>query len=341
MCRWSIGCAAMAASLVFHSSLFAQAPAIPGVPAAPAVPGAPAAAPAPAAAGNIWSKICLTPEQKQACKQKLCAIPLVQMFNGTLTPLSAMSGGLLPSCCPGPNQANPADLMKPSDSAEGAASRIKKKEAEAKARRAAVRYLGTVDCRRYPEAEAALISSLRGDENECVRFEAALALSNGCCCTKKVMEALVATVSGKKTNDPAETSLRVRYAAACALERCLANYCEVDSAPDRPAEPSKPASDDKAEPKKEGPKAQRQPDPLADEGRQVLAAFKATYTRPSFEPPTAAPAPLPTPAPPVVMQVAATKPPPVQEKPTATDAGLPPTGRRDMWSIIRHSVRGR
>ena len=149
-----------------------------------------AAAPAAAApAGNIWSKICLTPEQKAACKAKLCASPIVQLLGGALAPARAFSGGLVPRFCPAPGQANPADMKKPADSAEGAAARIQQKEAEAKARAAALRYLGTVDCRRYPEAEAALVNGLRADENECVRLEAARALNRGCCCTKKVLEA--------------------------------------------------------------------------------------------------------------------------------------------------------
>jgi hypothetical protein len=85
-----------------------------------------------------------------------------------------------------------------------------------------VRYLGTVDCSRWPEAEAALAISLRFDRNECVRFEAALALRSGCCCTNKIMDALTNCVLGenKKDNFPIEKSERVRAAAADALARC-------------------------------------------------------------------------------------------------------------------------
>ena len=71
-----------------------------------------------------------------------------------------------------------------------AAAKIKQEEMAAHARCDAVKYLATVDCHWYPEAEAALICALRTDRSECVRYEAAVALNNGCCCTKKTVEAL-------------------------------------------------------------------------------------------------------------------------------------------------------
>ena len=127
---------------------------------------------------------------------------------------------MLGGCCPA---INPADLLKPPDSAEGLAARIKAEEADAKARRVAVRYLGTVDCRWFPEAEEVLINSLRKDRNECVRMEAALALSRGCCCTKKVVAALTETVEGGKKIGPVpENSERVKAMAAGALSHCIA-----------------------------------------------------------------------------------------------------------------------
>lgn len=374
MRRSPIVAAALAALVSLQSPLPAQVPGIPGVggvpggaaiPGAAAVPGA-AGTTAPAAPNNIWSKLCPTQEQLQACLQKLCSIPLFQFLQGAIAPMSAVSGGLVPQLCPGPNDPNPADLLKPADSAEGAASRIKKLEAEAKARRAAVRYLGTVDCRRFPEAEAALINSLRGDTNECVRIEAALALSNGCCCTRKVLEALVLTVAARRTNDPAETSLRVRAAAAYALERCLKRYCEIDLSQQpatTPPEPPKPP---------EGPEPPVAPppavparaafDPLAEDGKRVLAAFKAQYGPPTAEPPpaateavaagTPAPAPVRTAAPtPVRVAVVPLAPMPAETAPrpnlVVTDQSqgparpLPPTGQRDVWSVFRHTLRDR
>jgi len=213
------------------------------VPLVPTVPAATGAAAAPQAAPcNLWSFLCPPAQQRQSMMNCICACPLGQMFNSMLKPMSAMSGGLLPGgICPGPNQPNPADLAKPADSAEGAAARIKQAEADAKARRAAVRYLGTVDCRRFPEAEAAIVNSLLTDPNECVRMEAALALTRACCCTKQTIEALTQTVSGKSHgNDPPETSERVRYAAAKALERCLARGCTGCVEPRRPESPAPP-----------------------------------------------------------------------------------------------------
>ena len=115
----------------------------------------------------------LPPGAKAACKERFCRSPLGNLVNNMLKPVGAFSGGMVGSCCP---PALPSDLAKPPDSAEGAAARIKADEAEAKARRAAVRYLGTVDCHYWPEAQAALIIALRADRNECVRLEAALAL---------------------------------------------------------------------------------------------------------------------------------------------------------------------
>jgi hypothetical protein len=183
---------------------------------APPVP-VPPPTPAPT---TLWSFLGLTFDQKQACKDKLCQTPIGQLLNNSLMPIGALSGGLLGSCCP---PASAADLLKPADSAEGAAARIKASEADAKARRAAVRYLGTVDCNWWPEAKDALIAALRADKNECVRLEAAWALTSGCCCTKETIDALTETVNGGKKIGPSpENSERVKQAAAVALERCLA-----------------------------------------------------------------------------------------------------------------------
>ena len=103
---------------------------MPGVPAAPAA-AAPAAA-AAAGAGNIWSKLCLTPEQKRSARRGTVASPLVQLAGGMLAPYRAFSGGMMQPFCPGPLTPNPADLAKPGDSAEGAAAKIKQDEANAK-----------------------------------------------------------------------------------------------------------------------------------------------------------------------------------------------------------------
>ena len=105
-------------------------------PAAPAVPATPT--------NNLWSFLCLSAEQREACKTKFCSSPLGKIFSSMAKPVGLMTGGLLGGCCPtSPTQEELAKLKENPESTEGAAAAIKKAEAEAKARRAAVRYLGT------------------------------------------------------------------------------------------------------------------------------------------------------------------------------------------------------
>ena len=118
--------------------------------------------------------------------------------------------------------------------AEAAAAKIKASEADAKARVAAVEYLGTVDCNRFPEAKKGLLSALSEDPNECVRFAAARALNSGCCCDQEVIEKLRICVAGEKKGAPAETSPRVKAAAFAALQNCLMRVPEEVEAPARP-----------------------------------------------------------------------------------------------------------
>ena len=65
---------------------------------------------------------------------------------------------LIPPLCP-PNTPTKEELE--AKGAVGAAAAIQADEAGAAQRRAAVRYLGTVDCHYWPEAEDALIGALR------------------------------------------------------------------------------------------------------------------------------------------------------------------------------------
>jgi HEAT repeats len=227
MKKWKLFCGGLAALAGLTPRTWAQdisgmspVPTIPSPAAAAAgLPSATAVA-APPPTVTLWSFLGISKPQIDVCRLKVCNSPLGQLMNNTTKPLNALGGGMLGSCCPA---INPADLLKPPDSAEGLAARIKAEEADAKARRAAVRYLGTVDCRWFPEAEEVLISSLRKDRNECVRWEAALVLNRGCCCTKKVVAALTESVNGGKKIGPVpECSDRVKAAAAIALEHCLA-----------------------------------------------------------------------------------------------------------------------
>jgi hypothetical protein len=233
MKRWKVCCT----GLVLMAGLVPEAraqgiPAAPPVAAPPAAPGvAVTGAPAPAAApANLWTFLCPPPDKMAACKDKFCASGLGQMINNGLAAPSTFSGGIIPQCCA---VVSPLDLAKPADSAEGAAARVKADEAAAKKRREAVRYLGTVDCRYWPEAQAALILALRADRNECVRLEAAWALGHGCCCTNATIEALRLTViSGTADGNPPEPSERVKAAAQAALAHCLACFVEVVPVPE-------------------------------------------------------------------------------------------------------------
>jgi hypothetical protein len=195
--------------------------------------GTAAAAPV-AAPRTIWSFLGLSANNLHACKEKLCASQFGQMLNSLATgPVGAVSGGFIPPLCPpAPSPAQIAGLeKKPNGGAEAAAAKIKASEADAKARVAAVEYLGTVDCNRFPEAKKGLISALREDPNECVRYAAARALNSGCCCDQEVIEALKECVAGESKKAPAETSPRVKAAAFAALQNCLMKVPEEVEAP--------------------------------------------------------------------------------------------------------------
>jgi hypothetical protein len=289
----------------------AQVPGLPGGAAAPgaAVPaGAAGALPTAAPTRNLWSFLCPSADQKAACRAKFCNSSVGQLVNNTLKPATAFSGGLVPDLCP--PKVDPTDLNRAAEDPQGVAARIQKLEAESKARRAAVRYLGTVDCHYFPEAETGLLTALRTDTNECVRLEAALALGRGCCCSKKVIDTLTVVVEcSDRDKSPAETSARVRAAANAALQRCLS--CYVQRAPSTPAEP---------------------PEPAAPEGPAAVAL--RPFPRPPLEPslaPTVDGARVASsrydPAP--RMAVAATEPP--RRHPV-------PTGQHDLLSLMRGSV---
>jgi len=108
-------------------------------PPPPAVVAPVAAAPAPS--WNIWSFLCMTPDQKFAIRTWWCQSCLGQLASSAMGPITGLSGGLAQNCCV--LNAIELGLQQPADSAVGAAAVIKKDEAAAAARRAAVRYLGT------------------------------------------------------------------------------------------------------------------------------------------------------------------------------------------------------
>jgi hypothetical protein len=179
-------------------------------PAAPAVPE--------------YGEETLVPPVPQARKNR-CHTPLGQFVDCVTAPLRLVSGALSRDCCTEAQSHEELARMTLAhvSPAEATAAKIKAEEAGAKARRAAVRYLGTVDCHYYPETEFALIAGLRADRNESVRQEAALALANGCCSTSKTLAALNLVVTGSDADgNPSETSERVKAAAMTALQQFVA-----------------------------------------------------------------------------------------------------------------------
>jgi hypothetical protein len=207
----------------FGATLLAQ------VPAAPAPP---------AGASGLVGLIQMAAGAAKACKAKICSCPLGQMITNAGKPLNTALGGLLcPPCCP---PVKDEDLKKPPTLPDGACAKIMQEELDMPKRRKAIQCLARADCHWWPEAEAALIAGLRADRNECVRLEAAKALANGCCCTRKTIEALLIVVtSSKKDGNPSENSERVKAMALLALEHCLHNYVE-DEEPKQPELPKPP-----------------------------------------------------------------------------------------------------
>lgn len=239
---WMVGLLGVAA---FASAPWAEAQ-VGGLPGAGApLPGAGAAAlgGAPTALGGaapvaaaapqktLWGFLGLSKSNLATCRAKLCASQFGQLLNGMTLPASAITGGIVPLLCPPVPTASQLAGMQALGGAGGAqatAAKIMQDEADAKARVAAVEYLGTVDCRYWPEAKTALINALRADRNECVRFAAASVLGSGCCCSKEVIEKLRIVVSGSEEDgSPAEVSPRVRAAAFTALQNCLCKVPEV------------------------------------------------------------------------------------------------------------------
>jgi hypothetical protein len=285
---WIAGVAAVA---IGSPALRAQVPAVPGVPAAAAPAAGAATAGATSATGaagtaatgaqstGLIGSLGLGPAIHK-CIAKLCATQFGQMLNNlAIGPMAGVSGGFIPALCPPPTPAQAAALAAAQPgSAAAAAAAVQASEAGAKARVAAVEYLGTVDCKRWPEAQKALINALLEDPNECVRFAAAKALNSGCCCDKKVIDALRVCVSGQATNAPAETSPRVKAAAFSALQNCLMKVPE-DLPPERGPE----------QPERGGPAPAPLPGPerttqYAPENPHIAASYTVDRRRPpTFE----------------------------------------------------------
>lgn len=194
-------------------------------------------APAPPPAPGFWGSVCASCKAK---RQAICNGPLGKLLKNALGPLSALTGGTIPG------QVGPSAQEMGAPGSVGAAAKIKADQKAAGVRREAVRFLGTIDCHWYPEAEAGLIAALRIDRSECVRFEAARSLARGCCCTKATIEALCICVAGDdRDGNPGENSLRVQLMALGALQRCVGSYQGEAGEPPLPR-PEHPASQEVA-----------------------------------------------------------------------------------------------
>ena len=159
-----------------------------------------------------------------------------KLLTNAVRPISRLTGGIIP--VPNDNHfagAIELNATKPAGTAPGAvpkpppppppavaaAATVKAEKQQAEIRREAVAYLAGLDCRYYPEAETALIASLRADRAECVRLEAAKSLLAGCCCTPATTKALTISVAGTcEDGNPAERSPAVRQVALAALQKC-------------------------------------------------------------------------------------------------------------------------
>lgn len=229
---------------------------------------------APAQPRTLWNFLGISKAGCAAHRERLCNSQLGLLLNNGLAPISGLTGGIIPQFCPTTPTADQLSKLE-QDLKDGkvspavvAAAKVKADEADAKARVAAVEYLGTVDCNYWPEVTEALTTALRADKNECVRYAAARVLSNGCCCNKDTIRSLTIAAMGPaaigpkgKTEDsePAESSERVRCAAMIALQGCLANV------PPEPIEVEPPQMKDPV--KEEGPEAPLTPSPLAPPAR--------------------------------------------------------------------------
>ena len=252
-------------------------PALSGVAAAPA-----AAAAAPAQPATLWSFLGLSKSNLSACKTKFCGSQLGTLVNSGMTgPLSAITGGLIGGCCPTTPNAAQLAAAGAAGGPQGLAAQIQAEEAQAKAKIAAIEYLATVDCKRWPEAEKVLVDRLRSDRNECVRYAAARALGTGCCCTKKTIAGLKLVVECSDADgNPMEGSERVKSAAWYALNHCVTRYVPPKPAPrERPSEPTRPEFPTAYQPGSRLPSyeetLENTPDELLiEEARKVLIAAR-------------------------------------------------------------------
>ena len=250
--RRRVGATLLGAGLLIAVATAQEAP-IPAPPAGLPPPPAGLGVSSPAAPGGttIWSLLGINQQQREFRQQAMARTPLGDLRGKIQTPLSKITGGIVPEFPP----KIPTKLELEDPGVIGKGAKLKQDRAGAIDRIKAIKELGTADCHYWPEAEDGLIEALRVDRNEWVRLAAAEALSTGCCCTKKTIAALTNAASCSTADDhPAEKSPRVVAAACAALQACLARVCTnpaVMAAPDY-IPPAPPVTNTTEEKKDEG-----------------------------------------------------------------------------------------
>ncbi|MFI4874373.1 MAG: HEAT repeat domain-containing protein [Blastopirellula sp. JB062] len=268
---------------------------VPGVPTAAAGSAGAypttALAPIPSAAsGGFFSEICSCLHAKHV---DCCNSAFGHFLHDSFAPVSMMTGGILPPPCNSvynqvqnqiANGVGPDG--QPVSPAQAAAAKIAQDQAQVPARVAAVKALAAVDWHWYPEAEAALIASLRSDRSECVRFQAAIAFAEARTMTKAACEALRICAEGSdKDGNPSENSPRVRIMAVEALTHCI-DCGQLFERPeqnyDRPEFPEGALPVNQTALTAYYQKAtQRSSDELLAAARQTVAAFRSVAQQPT------------------------------------------------------------
>ena len=276
---WLGAAAAAALSTTASAQLSAPAPAAPDPSAAlngvvPPPPDPVGIAPQPFLPNGptVWSRLGIDPVQREFYRRQAARTPLGQLRAKIREPFSKLTGGVIPPFAP--KTPSVPELKDPGP--VGAAAKAKLDRAGAEERIKAIKYLATLDCHYWPEAEEALIGALRADRNECVRYEAATALLNGCCCTCKVTVALSIAVSCSDADgNPTERSARVRAVAAHALDRCLSSACCAPELP--PLVPVDPDKKPDAKGPTEGGEKAKGDDKAAGKARPGDAEYPKQY----------------------------------------------------------------
>lgn len=205
-------------SLFAASGFSLQLPAQEALPAPLAVPAAPQVA-IPSMTVHAQPPAPTMIQSLASARRGVCATikasPLGKLFAEMRKPLSTLTGGLVPM----EKKPHPDEQKQPGP--EGTAAQIKTVKLQAPKRQAAIEELTGIDVRYHPEAEAILVTALRADPSECVRFEAARTLTTLPVCSEPISQALKVCVAGNNSDgNPAELSARVRLQAEIALLNC-------------------------------------------------------------------------------------------------------------------------